>query len=304
MSASMRPRRSVLFLPGSNPRALEKARGLPADALIFDLEDAVAPEAKEASRAGVAAALAPTEQVRGLKAHGGYAPRELMMRVNPLESAWGHADLACAATLPIDAVLLPKVEAAERVRLVAELLDSFGAPSELALWCMIETPRGVLAAAEIAGATPRLAALVLGTSDLTKDLHARETRDRLPLLTSLGLVLLAARAFGLAVLDGVHLDLADAAGFATACQQGRELGFDGKTLIHPQQIEPANAAFSPSPEEVARARRLIDAYAEATAAGKGAIRVEGRLVEALHVEEARRVVALADAIAAGTTEVN
>ena len=292
MSASMRPRRSVLFLPGSNPRALEKARGLPADALIFDLEDAVAPEAKEAARAGVAAALAT----------GGYAPRELMMRVNPLESAWGHADLACAATLPIDAVLLPKVEAAERVRLVAELLDSFGAPPELGLWCMIETPRGVLAAAEIAGATPRLAALVLGTSDLTKDLHARETRDRLPLLTSLGLVLLAARAFGLAVLDGVHLDLADAAGFATACQQGRELGFDGKTLIHPQQIEPANAAFSPSPEEVARARRLIDAYAEATAAGKGAIRVEGRLVEALHVEEARRVVALAEAIAGRAQE--
>jgi citrate lyase subunit beta/citryl-CoA lyase len=286
MPPPMRPRRSVLFLPGSNPRALDKARALPADGLIFDLEDAVAPEAKEAARAGVAAALAA----------GGYAPRELAVRVNPLETAWGHADLTCAATLPIDAVLLPKVEAAERVRLVAELLDSFGAPPELALWCMIETPRGVLAAAEVADASPRLAALVLGTSDLTKDLHARETRDRLPLLTGLGLVLLAARAHGRAVLDGVQLDLTDAEGFAAACRQGRELGFDGKTLIHPQQIEPANAAFSPTPEELGHARRVIAAYAEASVAGKGAIRVEGRLVEALHVEEARRVLALAAAI--------
>ena len=282
----MRPRRSVLFLPGSNPRALEKARGLPADGLIFDLEDAVAPDAKEAARAAVAAAVAT----------GGYAPRELVLRVNPLETAWGHADLAAAATLPIDAVLLPKVEAAERVRLVAELLDSFGASPEMSLWCMIETPRGVLAAADIADASPRIAALVLGTSDLSKDLRARETRDRLPLLTGLGLVLLAARAYGRTVLDGVHLDLADAEGFAVACRQGRDLGFDGKTLIHPQQIEPANAAFSPTPEEVERARRLIAAYAEGVAAGKGAIRVEGRLVEALHVEEARRVVALAEAI--------
>lgn len=288
MAASLRPRRSVLFLPGSNPRALEKARGLPADGLIFDLEDAVAPDMKDTARASVAAALTT----------GGYAPRELVLRVNPLDSAWGHADLAAAATLPIDAVLLPKVESAERVRLVVDLLDSLGAPPELAVWCMVETPRGVLAAAEIAAASPRLGALVLGTSDLTKDLRARETRDRLPLLTALGLVLLAARAYGRAVLDGVHLDLADSDGFAAACRQGRELGFDGKTLIHPQQIEPANAAFSPTPEEVARARRLIGAYEQASAAGKGAIRVEGRLVEALHVEEARRALALADAIAA------
>jgi citrate lyase subunit beta/citryl-CoA lyase len=163
---------------------------------------------------------------------------------------------------------------------------------------LVETPRGVLAAAEIAGASPRLGALVLGTSDLTKDLHAREIRDRLPLLTALGLVLLAARAHGRAVLDGVHLDLADSAGFETACRQGRELGFDGKTLIHPQQIEPANAAFSPAAEEVERARRIMAAYAEGVAAGKGAIRVEGRLVEALHVEEARRTLALAGTLAA------
>jgi citrate lyase subunit beta / citryl-CoA lyase len=280
------PRRSVLYLPGSNPRALEKARVLPADGLIFDLEDAVAPEAKETARASVAAALTA----------GGYAPREVILRVNGLDTAWGHADLAIAATLPIDAVLLPKVESADRVRLTVSLLDTLGAPPELSVWCMIETPLGVLRAAEIAGASPRLAALVLGTADLTKDLNARETRDRLPLMTALGLVLLAARAHGSAVLDGVQLDLADMAGFAAFCRQGRELGFDGKTLIHPTQIEPANAAFAPSEDEVARARRLVAAYTEAVAAGKGAIRHEGRLVEALHVEAARRTLALAEAI--------
>src|SRR5437763_9669699 len=199
MPAPIRPRRSVLFMPGSNPRALEKARALPADALIFDLEDAVAPEAKETARTAVAAAVTA----------GGYAPRELVLRVNPLDTAWGHADLGAAATLPIDAVLLPKVENAERVSLTIDLLDSLGAPPELAVWCMIETPLGVLAAPQIAGASPRLGALVLGTSDLTKDLHAKETRDRRPLLTALGFVLLAGRAHGRAVLDGVHLDLDD-----------------------------------------------------------------------------------------------
>lgn len=288
MSTPTRPRRSVLFMPGSNPRALEKARALPADGLIFDLEDAVAPEAKETARAAAATALAA----------GGYAPRELLLRVNPLDTVWGQADLAIAATLPIDAVLLPKVENADRVRLTLGLLDALGAPPELSLWCMIETPLGVLAAAEIAAASPRVGALVLGTSDLTTDLHARPSRDRLPLMTGLGLVLLAGRAHGRAILDGVHLDLADAEGFAAACRQGRDLGFDGKTLIHPDQIAPANQAFAPSAEEVARARRLIAAYAEANAAGKGALRFEGRLIEALHVAEARRLITLADAIAA------
>jgi citrate lyase subunit beta/citryl-CoA lyase len=282
-----RPRRSVLYLPGSNPRALEKARTLPADGLIFDLEDAVAPEAKDAARASVAAALAAE----------GYAPRELILRINALDTVWGHADLAIAATLPIDAVLLPKVESAERVRLTIGILDALGASPELSVWCMIETPLGVLRATEIAGAGPRLGALVLGTSDLTKDLNARETRDRLPLMTALGLVLLAARAHGCAVLDGVQLDLADAEGFAESCRQGRELGFDGKTLIHPQQIAAANATFAPSEDEIARARRLVAVYAEGVAAGKGAIRHEGRLVEALHVEAAKRTLALAEAIA-------
>lgn len=288
MAASVRPRRSVLFMPGSNPRALEKARTLPADGLIFDLEDAVAPEAKATARAGITAALAA----------GGYAPRELILRVNALDTPWGHADLAAAATSPVDAVLLPKVENADRVRLTLDLLDRLGASPGLVLWCMIETPLGVLAAADIAAASPRVAVLVLGTSDLTNDLRALPTKNRLPLLTALGLVLLAARAHGRAILDGVHLDLEDGEGFAAACRQGRELGFDGKTLIHPSQIAPANAAFSPSEAAVARARRIIAAYGEGVAAGKGAIRVDGRLVEALHVEEAQRTLALAEAVGA------
>lgn len=288
MTVPLRPRRSVLFLPGSNPRALEKARGLPADGLIFDLEDAVAPDMKDSARAAVAAAVSA----------GGYAPRELVLRVNPLDSPWGQADLAAAATLPVDAVLLPKVENAERVRLIIDLLDMRGAPPELAVWCMIETPRGVLAAPQIADASPRVAALVAGTSDLAADLHARQVSGRMPLLTALGLILLAARAAGRAALDGVHLDLADAAGFAAVCRQGRALGFDGKTVIHPGQIETANAAFAPEPAEVEEARRLVAAYEAAIAAGKGAARFEGRLIEALHAAEARRTLSLAEAIAA------
>src|SRR3984893_16811520 len=207
--ARLRPRRSVLFMPGSNPRALEKARGLPADGLIFDLEDAVAPEAKETARLAVAAAVMA----------GGYAPRELVLRVNPIDTVWGHADLATAATLPIDAVLLPKVESAERVRLSIDLLDASGAPPGVALRCMIETPLGVLEADDIAGASPRIAALVMGTSDLANDLDAGPTRDRPLLVTAVGLVLLGARAYGRAVLDGVHHDLGEAEGFATACHQ-------------------------------------------------------------------------------------
>jgi len=287
MPAVFRPRRSLLYMPGSNPRVLEKARGLSADGLIIDLEDAVAVEAKEGARAIVAVALSA----------GGYGPRELVLRVNPLDSPWGHADLAAAATLPIDGVLLPKVESADRVRLTISLLDALGAPERLAIWCMIETPLGVLAAREIAAASPRLAALVLGTSDLTKELHAVSTRDRLPLITSLGLVMLAARAFGLAILDGVHLDLSDEEGFAQSCRQGRELGFDGKTLIHPKQIPPANLAYAPSPEEIEWSRRVVAAYAEAEATGKGIVLVDGKLIEGLHVENARRLLGLAEELA-------
>jgi citrate lyase subunit beta/citryl-CoA lyase len=288
MNAAIRPRRSLLFMPGANSRALEKARELPADGLIFDLEDAVAPDVKTAAQANVAAALR----------QGGYGRRELVLRVNPLDSEWGEEDLVAAAALPLHAVLLPKVESADRVRETVARLDHAGAPPGLAIWCMIETPRGVLAAAEIAAASPRVAALVMGTSDLTKDLHAREMPDRAPLLTSLQLVLLAARANGLAALDGVHLDLKDDEGFAAACAQGRALGFDGKTLIHPKQIAAANAAFAPSAEEVAQARKVIAAHDEALAAGKGIAVVDGRLIENLHVEAAHRTVALAEAIAA------
>jgi citrate lyase subunit beta/citryl-CoA lyase len=282
----LRPRRSVLFMPGSNPRTLEKARGLPADGLIFDLEDAVAPEVKESARAITGAAVA----------EGGYGGRELVLRVNAIDTPWGYADLAAAATMPIDAVLLPKVESPDRVALSVSLLDAFGAPERLAIWCMLETSRGILYAREIAAASPRLAALVLGTSDLTKDLYALPTHDRLPLLTSLSLAILAARAHGLAVLDGVHLDLADDQGFAAACRQGRELGFDGKTLIHPKQIAAANAAFAPTPDELEWSRRIIAAHSEAAAAGNGVVLVEGRLIENLHVENARRLLALADEI--------
>ncbi|MBV9825148.1 MAG: CoA ester lyase [Alphaproteobacteria bacterium] len=286
ISPALRPRRSVLFMPGSNPRALEKARELPADGLIFDLEDAVAPDMKEVARRNVGAAMQA----------GGYGRRELIVRINPPDGEWGSDDLAAAAAMPINAVLLPKVESVASVKRALEMLEALRAPDTLALWCMIETPRGVLAAAEIAGASERVAVLVLGTSDLTKDLHVIERRDRLPLMTALGLVLLAARAHRRAVLDGVHLDLADHEGFEMACRHGRELGFDGKTLIHPQQIAPANAAFGPSADEIANARRLVTAYAEAVAAGQGAARIDGRLVEALHIEEAERILALAEVI--------
>jgi citrate lyase subunit beta/citryl-CoA lyase len=283
----VRPRRSVLYMPGSNARALEKARTLPADGLILDLEDAVAPDAKAPARDQVAAAV---------KA-GGYGEREIVIRVNGLDTPWGRDDMAAAAAAGPDAVLLPKVESARQVAEAAALLDRHGAPPATRLWCMMETPRGILRAAEIAEASPRLACLVMGTSDLVKDLHARHTPGRVPLLASLSLCLLAARAAGLAILDGVHLDLADEAGFAAACQQGVELGFDGKTLIHPGQIAPCNRIFAPSAAEVAEAAKIIAAFEAATAAGKGVVLVDGRLVENLHVENARRVAALAAAIA-------
>ncbi len=221
-----------------------------------------------------------------------------MLRVNALDTAWGEAVLAAAARMPVDAVLLPKVESAADVRRAASRLDAAGAPSTLAVWCMLETPLGILEAPAIAAASPLLAALVAGTADLTKDLHALHTPDRAPLMTALGLVLLAARARGLAALDGVHLDLADDDGFAVVCRQGRTLGFDGKTVHRGQegQVEAANAAFAPSAEEVAWARRVIAAHAEAKLRGDGVVLLDGRLVENLHVEDARRVLAITAAI--------
>jgi len=287
MSVEARPRRSVLYMPGSNARALEKGRTLAADALILDLEDAVAPDAKETGREQIAAAL--TE--------GGYGKRELAVRVNGLDSQWGEADLKAVATMGADAVLLPKVESAAAVKDAIAVLDAAGGPAELPIWCMMETPLGILHAEGIAFADPRVGCLVMGTSDLAKDLRALHTPDRIPFITSLGLCVLAARAAGISIVDGVHLDLNDDEGFEFACRQGVELGFDGKTLIHPKTIAAANAAFSPSEDEVAWSKRIIDAHAEAEKEGKGVVVVEGRLIENLHVESAKRLVALADAIA-------
>ncbi len=282
----IRPRRSALFMPASNARALDKARSLDADALVFDLEDAVAPDAKAEARRLAVAALSAR----------GYGRRERVVRVNALGTPWGADDLAALATAGADALLLPKVESPAEVRRVLAALDAAGGPAGLPVWCMLETPRGVLAADAIAGADSRVGALVMGTSDLTKDLHARHTRGREPLLTSLGLCVLAARAHGCAALDGVHLDLADDAGFEAACRQARDLGFDGKTLIHPKQLAAANAAFAPSPDEIEWARRVIAAHAEAERAGRGVVLLDGRLIENLHVEDARRIQTLAAAI--------
>jgi citrate lyase subunit beta/citryl-CoA lyase len=285
--SKVRPRRSALYVPGSNPRMLDKARTLEADVLLFDLEDAVAPDRKVEARDNVAAAL---------KA-GGYRA-ETVVRVNHPSTKIGAADLKMTARSGCDAVLLPKVEMAKEVRDAALRLGAAGAPSSLALWCMIETPLGVLRAQEIATSSPHLACLVMGTSDLAKDLRARQTADRLPVLTSLSLCILAARAAGLPILDGVHLDLNDDAGFVAAAKQGAELGFDGKTLIHPKTIAAANAAFGPTPDEIAWSRRIIAAHAAAEAKGEGVTVVDGKLIEHLHVVSAKRTVALAEAITA------
>jgi citrate lyase subunit beta/citryl-CoA lyase len=275
-------------MPASNARALEKARVLDVDGVVFDLEDAVVPVGKgEARSQAVAAARA-----------GGYGRREVVIRVNGAGTPWGRDDLAAAATSGADAVLLPKVESAAAVAEAVAALTAHGAPPALSVWCMLETPRGVLAADAIA-AGGRVGALVMGTSDLTADLRARHTAGREPLLLSLALCVLAARAHGLAALDGVHLDLADTAGLERACRQARDLGFDGKTLIHPSQLAAANAAFAPTREEVAWAERVVEAHAAAERSGQGVALVDGRLVEKLHVEDAKRMLALAGAIAGG-----
>lgn len=281
-----KPRRSVLYMPGANTRALEKARTLPADVLILDLEDAVAPAQKAEARSNILAAIA----------EGGYGHRELVVRVNGFDTAWGRDDIVAFANAPISALCLPKVESAAEVSAVVQLLKQENASSDLKLWTMAETPRGILNIDEVAGADPRMAAIVLGTSDLAKDLRVPHTPSRLGMLTSLSLCVLAARANGLDVLDGVHLDLNDEEGLIAACEQGVELGFDGKTLIHPKQIEAANRAFAPSTAVVERATRIQRAWQEAEAAGQGVVLVDGRLVEALHVEEAVRVLAIDEAL--------
>ncbi|ODT99547.1 MAG: malyl-CoA thiolesterase [Rhodospirillales bacterium SCN 65-16] len=286
MSASVRPRRSVLYMPGANTRALEKARSLPADALIFDLEDAVAPDAKEAARANVVAAAQSK----------GYGRREIAIRCNGLSTPWGKADIAAIAKSGADAVLVPKVETAAEVASVVAQLDAAGAPKSMAVWAMMETPKGILRADEVAGSHPRLTLFVMGTNDLVKDMRARHTPMRLPMVTALGLGMLAARAHGLTILDGVYNDIQDAEGFRAVCQQGLEMGFDGKTLIHPSQVEPCNEVFAPSAAELEMAGKIVTAFKAAQAEGKGVVTVDGRMIENLHVEQAERALALATAI--------
>lgn len=287
MASSIRPRRSVLYMPGSNARAQEKAKSLAADGLILDLEDAVAPDAKAEARDIVCANAAS----------GDYGKREIIIRVNGFDTPWGREDVIAASKAGPDAILLPKVESAAQVHDLEELMNNSGAPANTKIWCMMETPLGILKAEEIAGASPRVECFVMGTSDLVKELQAQHTAMRLPVITSLGLCLLAGRAYGLTVLDGVYLHLADEEGFRASCEQGLELGFDGKTLIHPKQLADTNEVFAPSDEEVEFSRRVIEAFKAAEKEGKGVVVVDGKLIENLHVEIAKAKVALADAIA-------
>ena len=285
---STRPRRSVLYMPGANQRALEKARTLAADALILDLEDAVAPEAKELAR----------EQVSAAVRAGGYGRKQLIVRANDLDTPWGAADLKAISELAIDAVLLPKVDSATQVEAAREVLGR----DELPIWIMVETPRGVLDLDRTVAAAKSIEALVMGTSDLVKELRARHTASRHEVVAALSHCVLVARAHGLTALDGVHLDFRNEATFTAACSQARDLGFDGKTLIHPSQIEIANAQFGPSDEDLAHARRVIEAAAEAQRLGKGVTVLDGKLIENLHVAEAERLLAYAEALAAANRE--
>jgi citrate lyase subunit beta / citryl-CoA lyase len=287
-SDTYRPRRSVLYMPGANERALEKAKGLPADALILDLEDAVAPDAKAEARDRVCAAAAD----------GGYGHREVAIRANGLDTAWFRDDVAAIAQAAPDALLVPKVGSVDDVHAIEAALEAGGAPDHTVIWAMLETPSAVLRAQEITTASERLTVFVLGTNDLVKELQAEFVPGRAPLLPALSWCVLATRDAGKHILDGVFNDLDDADGFEAECRQGRELGFDGKTLIHPKQLEPCNRVFAPSDEEIERARAVIGAFEEAQREGRGVVTVGGRMIENLHVEQARRTMAKADAIAA------
>ncbi len=290
----IRPRRSALYMPGSNARAIEKAKTLSADVVIFDLEDAVAPDLKAQAR----------EQVSAAVRAGGYGRRELVIRINALETSWGEADLAAAVNAAPDAILVPKVSFAETLAAVGLRLRKLGAAERTRVWAMIETPLAVLQAESIASAArdvdARLACLVMGTNDLAKDTRARLLPGRAAILPWMMTALAAARAHGIDILDGVYNSLSDEGGFRAECEQGRDCGFDGKTLIHPNQIALANAIFAPSEEEVASARAIVAAFEQPEHAGKGAISLDGRMVERLHAEMARRTLALAEAIAQGT----
>lgn len=280
------PLRSVLYMPSSNERALEKAKDIACDALILDLEDAVAPDAKPAAREAAAAAAAS----------GAYGRRAVTIRVNGIGTEWHDADLAAAAAAGPAAVVVPKVGSAAEVHRLVEALERAGAPDHTALWAMVETPTAIFDVRAIAAASPRLTALVIGTNDLVKELYAEHVPGRAPILPSLHLAVLAAREAGIAVLDGVYNDVKDTDGFLAECTQGRQMGFDGKTLIHPGQVEGANAAFAPSAEAVEDARGLIAAWEDGR--GAGVVTYRGRMVENLHVESARRVLAIDEAVRA------
>ncbi|MXN65137.1 CoA ester lyase [Stappia sp. GBMRC 2046] len=287
-----RPRRSVLYMPGSNARALEKAKTLDADTLILDLEDAVAPDAKDSAREAVVAAV---------KA-GGYGHRELVIRINAADTPWGAADLEAAVAARPDAILIPKVSTAADIERIADRVNAGHAPAKVKLWAMMETPLAMLNARDIAAAArnpeTRLACFVMGTNDLAKETRARILPGRAPMMPWLMTCVAAARAYGLDIVDGVYNDFNNESGFAAECLEGAEIGMDGKTLIHPKQVGPANAAFSPSDEEVNWARRIIAEFDKPENARKGAIQVEGKMVERLHADMGRRLVALAEAIAA------
>lgn len=286
--APLRPLRSVLYMPGSNARALEKAKSIPADGLILDLEDAVAPDAKAAAR----------EQVCAAAASGEYGHRVVTIRVNGLDTEWHADDVAAAAAARPHAVVVPKVGSPQDVLQVESALLNGGAGESVEIWAMIETPAAILAAEQIAAATPRLTTFVMGTNDLVSELRAHHTPGRAPLVFALSRCVLAARAHGKTVLDGVYNDVKDAEGFVAECRQGRELGMDGKTLIHPSQVEPCNAAFAPSADDVAHARAVIEAFEASLREGKGVATVNGRLIENLHVTDAKRVLALDNAMSA------
>jgi citrate lyase subunit beta / citryl-CoA lyase len=285
-AGAIRPRRSVLYMPGANERAVEKAKALAADAIIFDLEDATAPDAKAEARGRVCAAVASGE----------YGHRELTIRLNGLDTEWHADDLRAAAEAGPAAVVVPKVGSAADVAAIEKGLEAAGAPDHTAIWAMVETPAAMLHAEAIAAASERLTVLVMGTNDLAKELHAEHVPGRQPLLTGLGLCLLAARATGKVILDGVYNDIKDEAGFEAECVQGRQLGFDGKTLIHPSQLEPANRVWAPAPEAVDDARALIATFEAAVAEGKGVVTHNGRMIENMHVDDARRLIALDEAI--------
>ena len=285
--SDLRPRRSVLYMPSSNERALEKAKSIACDALIFDLEDAVAPDAKEAARANAVAAAQSGE----------YGHREVTIRCNGLDTPWGADDLAAAATSGAASVVIPKVNSVDYLNEIEQRLDAAGAPAEMTIWAMVETPTAIMDVRAIAH-HPRVNVLVMGNNDLAKELRTGVLPERTPLIPHLALALLGAREADKVILDGVYNDVRDPDGFLVEAEQGKAMGFDGKTLVHPSQVDPANEVWAPSADEVDFSRRVIEAFEEAEAEGRGVVTVDGRMIENLHVENAKRILAVADAIAA------